>query len=174
MNSNRYSAISTVNHWVTAVLVVVMLALGLSAGAAPSDEIEDYVLGVHVALGFFVLIVVIWRIGFRLYEGFPPAVQKNAALHWLASFTHRAMLLLLLLQVFTGPMYLFTENECINVFGWFSLCVPLESLASIHDLMEWLHVTTGTYLLPGLFLLHFIGAIHHFAARGATQTPADL
>ncbi|MDZ7715310.1 MAG: hypothetical protein U5J95_03775 [Balneolaceae bacterium] len=41
MNQNRYSAISTINHWVTALLVVVMLALGYAVAAAPSEIIED-------------------------------------------------------------------------------------------------------------------------------------
>lgn len=173
-NQNRYSAISTINHWVSALLVVVMLALGLAAGAAPSEAIEDYVIGVHISLGFFVLLFVIWRIAFRLYEGFPSAIQQNAVVRWAAYFTHRVILLLLLLQVATGPLYLFTENECMDVFGWFSVCVPLESLSSIHEPMEWLHVNVGMYLLPALLLLHFLGALHHFAMRGSEQTPADM
>lgn len=173
-NRNRYSAISTINHWVTALLVLVMLALGLAAGAAPSETIEDYVLGVHISLGFFVLVFVIWRVGFRLYEGFPPGIQENALVHWAAYFTHRVILILLLVQVATGPLYLFTENECMDVFGWFSVCVPLQSLSSIHEPMEWLHVNVGTYLLPALLLLHFIGALRHFFTRGSVQTPADM
>lgn len=173
-NQHRYSAISTINHWVTAILVVVMLALGYTVAAAPSEIIEDYVLGIHISLGFFVFFFVIWRVIFRLYEGFPENVGKTAWECWAAYVVHRAILLLLALMVITGPMYLFTENECVNVFSWFSVCIPLESLSVIHEPMEWLHINTGIYLLPALLVLHFTGGIRHYVNSGKRQTPADL
>ncbi|MDZ7828686.1 MAG: cytochrome b/b6 domain-containing protein [Halofilum sp. (in: g-proteobacteria)] len=173
-NEQRYSSISTINHWVTALLVVVMLALGYAVAAAPSEVVEEYVLGVHISLGFFVLLFVAWRVIFRLYEGFPENIGTSALERWLAYMAHRAILALLALQVVTGPMYLFTENECMDVFGWFSICVPLESLSFIHEPMEWLHVNIGIYVLPALLVLHFLGAIRHYAMRGKQETPSDL
>jgi cytochrome b561 len=171
---NRYSGLSTINHWVTALLVVVMLALGFTAGAAPSETIEDFVLGVHISLGFFVLIFVIWRVLFRLYEGFPQNIGQTALERWAAYLVHRTILILLVIQVATGPLYLFTENECMQVFGWFPVCLPLESLSIIHEPMEWLHLNIGIYLLPALLVLHFIGASKHYANRRQLETPADL
>ncbi|MDZ7753882.1 MAG: cytochrome b/b6 domain-containing protein [Gammaproteobacteria bacterium] len=173
-NQNRYSPISTINHWVTALLVVVMLALGYATAAAPSETIEDYVLGVHISLGFFVFLFIAWRVIFRLWEGFPENIGKSALERRAAYIAHRAILILIALQVVTGPMYLFTENECLNVFGWFSVCLPLESLSIIHEPMEWLHVNIGIYLLPALLALHFIGAIRHYAEGGNRKTPANM
>ncbi len=173
-NRNRYSPVATINHWVTALLVVVMLALGFTVAAAPSEATEDYVLGVHISLGFFVLLFVIWRVLFRLYEGFPPNIGKTALERWTAYLVHRAILILLVLQVLTGPLYLFTENECMPVFGWFSVCIPLESLSIIHGLMEWLHVIVGLYVLPMLLLLHLGGAIRHYASSEKREAPSDM
>ncbi|TDN97831.1 MULTISPECIES: cytochrome b [Halomonas] len=173
-NHNRYSAISIINHWLTALLVVVMLALGFAAGAAPSEEVEIYIIGVHISLGFFVLIFVAWRILFRLYEGFPDNIGKTALERRTAYWVHRAILVLLALQIVTGPLYLFTENECMGVFGWFSVCIPLESLSFIHEPMEWLHLNVGIYLLPALLVLHFLGTIRHYATTEKQQAPSDL
>lgn len=173
-NQHRYSAISTINHWVTALLVVVMLALGYAVAAAPSETIEDYVLGIHISLGFFVFLFVAWRVIFRLYEGFPDNTGETVLERWAAYVVHRAILVLLALMAVTGPMYLFTENECVNVFNWFSVCVPLESLSVIHEPMEWLHVNTGIYFLPALLVLHFIGAIRHYFNSGKREAPADM
>lgn len=145
-----------------------MLAPGLTAGAAPSEAIGDYVLGVHISLGFFVFIFVAWRVLFRLYEGFPRNVGNTAFERRAAYITHRAILILLVVQVATGPLYLFTENECMHVFGWFSVCLPLESLSIIHGPAEWLHKSIGIYVLPALLLLHFIGAIRHFSTRATS------
>ncbi|WP_158223131.1 cytochrome b [Halovibrio salipaludis] len=173
-NQHRYSALSTINHWVTALLVVVMLALGYAAAAAPSEAVEGYVMGIHVSLGFFVFLFVAWRVIVRWYEGFPESTGQTALERWSAYLMHRAILVLLALLVITGPMYLFTEDECMNVFNWFSVCVPLESLSVIHEPMEWLHVYIGLYLLPALLVLHLVGAIHHYAVGGKQEDPSNL
>lgn len=170
----RYSSISTINHWVTALLVVVMIVLGLVAGAAPSKAAGHYILGVHVSLGFFVFLVVIWRVLVRLYEGFPANTGKTAIERRAAWLAHRAILILLVLQVFTGPLYLFTENECLEVFGWFSICLPLGGAPDLHELIEGFHVITGMYILPALLVLHFFGAIRHYVTRNKQGAPADL
>ena len=172
--SDRYSGISIINHWVTAFLVVAMLVLGFSASAASDDTIEEYIMSIHIALGFFVFIFVIWRVLFRLYEGFPQNIGKTMLECKMAYFVHRTILIILLIQVATGPLYLFTENECIHVFGWFSICLPLASLSLIHEPMEWMHVVTGLYILPVLLILHFFGAIRHYTTKGSHETPADM
>lgn len=173
-DQDRYSPVSTLNHWVTALLVVVMLALGYAVAAAPSEMIEEYVLGIHISLGFFVLLFVVWRVLFRMYEGFPEGIGKSALERWSAYVVHRTILILLTLQVVTGPMYLFTENECMNVFGWFSVCAPLGILSIIHEPMEWIHVNIGLYLLPAVLLLHFVGAIWHYVHRDKQETSVDM
>jgi len=172
--SDRYSALSTINHWVTALLIVVMLALGLMAGAAPSEAIEEYVMAIHISLGFFVFLFVAWRVIVRLYEGFPANVGATAAERWAAYVVHRTILALLAFQIVTGPMYLFTENACMDVFGWFAVCVPLGSLSVIHEPMEWIHVNIGVYVLPALLIVHFLGSLRHYAVRGRQEAPSDL
>lgn len=171
-STTGYSAVSIINHWVTALLVVAMLLLGFMAAAGP-DSAEDFIMSVHVSLGFFVFWFVLWRVGYRLYQGFPPTQGEVRWQRILAAWVHRLVLWLLLLQVFTGPLYLFTENEGVDVFGWFTVMIPLESLAVIHEPMELLHVTNGLYVLPALLLLHIVGAVHYFWRRQQV-TPAEL
>ncbi|MDZ7804019.1 cytochrome b [Thiohalophilus sp.] len=172
--NDRYSAISTINHWITALLVVVMLTLGFAASFAPSEVVEEYVIAIHISLGFFVFLFVVWRLIFRLYEGFPENIGKSALERRAAYIVHRAILAFLVLLIITGPMYLFTEGECMDVFGWFSVCIPLGSFSIIHEPIEWIHVNAGLYILPALLVLHLIGAIRHYAVRGQQETPADM
>ncbi len=171
---NRYSGISTINHWLTAVLIVMMLTLGFVAAAAGDETVGKYVLGVHIALGFFVFLFVLWRVAFRLYEGFPANVGRTAVERGLAYIVHRLLLAALVVQVFTGPLYLFTEGEGMDVFGWFTVYVPLESLSAIHGAMEVIHVILGIWVIPVLLILHFSGAIWHYLREGGRETPADM
>lgn len=170
----RYSAISTINHWVTALLVTAMLVLGFTASASSEEIVEDYIMSIHIGLGFFVMLFVTWRILFRLYEGFPQSMAESLLERRLAYLVHRILLILLFVQVITGPLYLFTEGECIQVFGWFSVCLPLERLSAIHEFMEQLHVITGLYILPAILILHFMGAIRHYLTKPCQQVPSDM
>lgn len=173
----RYSGLSTTNHWITVILVVSMLVLGLVASEAPNDTVEDYVIGIHISLGFFAFLFIVWRVAYRLYEGFPPAIAGTALERWAAYLVHRSLLIVLTLQVLTGPLYLFTEGDAVNVFGWFSVSLPLESSEAIHELIEEIHVVLGVYVIPGLLLVHIAGAIRHYLsghdAEEAQRVRAD-
>lgn len=157
----RYSGLSVVNHWLTAVLVIAMLTLGLAAGEAP-DAAEDYIMSVHIGLGFFVLLFVIWRTGYRIAEGFPSRPDADALERVGAWWMHRLLLVGLVLLVVTGPLYLFTEGEGMNVFGWFTFYIPLESLEFIHEPAEEVHKFLGEYAMPVLLIVHFLGAARHW------------
>lgn len=174
MNAPRnYSGISTVNHWITALLVVVMLVLGFMAAYAPDENTGNYIMGIHVALGFFVFWFILWRVAYRLYEGFPPS-QGHSQLERRAAFWAQNLILLaLVLQVITGPLYIFTEGEAINVFGWFSVSLPLTSLEVLHEPAESVHIILGIYVLPILIGMHFLRAVRHYLSE-RQETPADL
>ena len=74
---NSYSGLSILNHWIRALLVAAMLTLGLTARSAP-DPAKDYIMSIHIALGFFVLLFVVWRTVVRLHEGFPGHPDADA------------------------------------------------------------------------------------------------
>lgn len=170
---SQYTGLGIINHWITALLVTAMLALGLTAGAAPTEDMEHYVIGVHMSLGFFTFLFVLWRVGYRLYQGFPPALGESAWEQRLARITHGLILLALVVMVFTGPLYLFTEGEGVDVFGWFTIAIPLESLSVLHEPVESIHIWLGVYGLPVLLLLHIAGAVRHYLGRTSTD-PGDL
>lgn len=168
-----YSGISTLNHWITALLIIVMLVLGFVAAFAPDDNTAGYIMSVHVALGFFVFWFILWRVAYRLYEGFPQN-QEHSQLERRAAFWMQSLILLaLVLQVITGPLYIFTEGEAIDVFGWFSVSLPLRSFSVLHEPAEAVHIILGVYVLPTLIGLHFLGAVKHYLTK-RRETPADL
>ncbi len=171
--SPRYSGLSILNHWITALLVVVMWVLGLAAGNAPEDA-EDYILSIHIALGFFVLLFVLWRIGLRLYEGFPAPDTSRALEAIAASWMHKLLLFVLLLQVLSGPLYLFTEGEGMDVFGWFTFYIPVPAGHDVHEAMEEIHEICGEYLLPLLAGVHLLGAAKHWLLDRKATSPGDL
>ena len=167
-----YSGLSNLNHWITALLVAAMLTLGLTARSAP-DPAEDYIMSIHIALGFFVLLFVIWRTAVRLREGFPGHPDADAVTRIGAWWMHRALLVVLAGLVITGPLYLFTEGEGMNVFGWFTFYIPLESIKVVHEPAESVHIFLAVYALPLLLGVHILGAARHWLSE-RRESPADL
>ena len=166
--NSRYSGLSVLNHWIAAIGVFVMLTLGLVAGEAPGAA-EDYIMSIHIGLGFFVLCFVLWRTGWRLFEGFstpdaPTGLERRAA-GWM----HRLLLAVLLIMVLTGPMYLFTEGEGMDVFGWFTFYIPMPLGETVHDGVETIHKFCGEYLLPILIAAHILAAARHWLMRAPAR-----
>ena len=159
-----YSGLSVLNHWLTALLVIAMLTLGLAAGEAP-DAAEDYIMSIHIGLGFFVLWFVLWRSAWRVFEGFSTPDASTGLQRRLAGWMHRLLLLTLLVQVLTGPMYLFTEGEGMNVFGWFTFYIPMPLGDFVHEGVETVHKFLGEYLLPNQIGMHILAAARHWLTR---------
>jgi cytochrome b561 len=172
--NDRHSAVAVINHWITALLVIAMLTLGLLARNAPNDGIEDYVMSAHIGLGFFTLLFVLWRVAWRLMEGFPDTVTGPGWQRVVARAVHIAILITITGLVLTGPLYLFTENEAIDVFGWFSVGLPLGGLEFLHEPAEAIHKFLAVPVVIVLLALHIAGGVVHILDHRSARTPADL
>ncbi|MFC0445979.1 cytochrome b [Pseudidiomarina halophila] len=166
--ATRYSTHSIINHWITVILVTIMLTLGLVGNHAPTDANENYIMPLHFSFGFLTALFVFWRVGVRIFEGFAQAPAHQQP--WervLSRIVHVALLLTLLGLVLSGPTYLFTEGEGIPVFGLFTVPSPLSGeLETLHETAETVHKTLAVPVLGTLLALHVLGAIRHFARLG--------
>lgn len=157
---NHYTPLSRSLHWLTAVAITVMLTLGLMMVFTDLREAKHVAEAAHIGVGFFVFFVVVWRVGLRAIEGFPTPV--SSPLQRAARYLHYVLLMVILLLVISGPLYLFTENEPLSVFGWFNVVLDWRSMAVLHELAEAVHKVLGTYMLPTLLFVHMVGGIYHF------------
>lgn len=172
--TDRHTAVAIINHWITALLVIAMLTLGLLARNAPNDGVEDYVMSAHIGLGFFTLLFVLWRVAWRMKEGFPRSIEGPAWQRGFARTVHVLILVAITGLVITGPLYLFTENEAIDVFGWFSVGLPLGGLEFLHEPAEAVHKFLAVPALIVLLVLHLAGGVVHILGHRSGRTPADL
>lgn len=84
---NRFGIVTIVLHWLMAVLIIVLLALGLYMTRIPISELKLKLYGWHKELGFLVLMLVMIRITWRLSNINP----SLAALPWWEVLAARAM-----------------------------------------------------------------------------------
>ncbi len=164
--SGRYGAVAIALHWVTALAIAGLLALGLIM-----TEVDDFRLQIalyqwHKSVGLTVLALVVIRIAWRLAHRPPELPAAMTAIQrGVAGATHLALYALLVAMPLSGWVMASASSLPTEYFDWFD--VPrlvavdrgIEDLAGeVHEILAWAMV--------GLLALHVAAALkHHFIDR---------
>lgn len=161
---DRYGAIAIAFHWLTALLIVALLALGLNAANAPTDEMRRTLLLPHIALGILTFVLTIARIVWWWFFDRKPAVLPDTPPLFanLARITHLLVYAVIIALAASG----IATNLTGGVLEALSTGTPIPPLDDIgprraHGLLAW------TFM--ALLVLHIAAALyHHFVRRDRT------
>jgi cytochrome b561 len=163
--STGYTPLAKTLHWITALLVLGLLGIGLWMVGLPISLLKLQVFAWHKWLGLVVLVLTVLRLGWRWRS--PPPPLPDAVTDWhrrIAPWSHGALLALLLAMPASG--WLMSSAGGVQVF-WFGV-VPLpdlvprdpgsfEVLRTVHHKLAW--------LLIALLALHLGAVVHHDLLR---------
>ena len=100
----RYGNVAIAIHWVSALAIVVVFALGLTAANTADPAVEVNLVRGHVILAILVLLLTLLRIFWWWFADRQPAPVAGQP-HWqqvAASLVHRAIYLVILLMAASG------------------------------------------------------------------------
>jgi cytochrome b561 len=192
-NSNRYTSVAIVLHWLIAAGVLVLIAIGLTMAhgtiaAATKFKLFQLHKSVGITVLGLILVRIVWRLGHSppaLPDNMPPIEQTAAAA------THFVFYLLLLSLPLTG--WALVSVSPINIptilFGlmrWphIGFLASLHNKAPVAAALDYVHAYCAWALLA-LIVLHVAAALrHHFSigddilgrmlpGAGRIQTPAS-
>lgn len=159
-----YGWIAIVLHWVAAVAVITMLVIGFRAdmlGDAGDRAGRSELMGWHLGLGAIFLLVLLARVVSSWVQTRPEPVQQAKPLMTLAAATHQLLLIAILIQIFSGPLAVWSGGRAIDVFGLFSIPTPFaERNEGAHEFAELLHAV-GRWGFIVLISLHVLGVLKH-------------
>ena len=165
MAQSSYHPVAKTLHWVTAAIVLVMLALGLWMTGLPLGFTKLYAYAWHKWIGLVVLVLTLGRLLWRWRH--PPPALPDALPAWqlrLAPLAHWALLLLLLGMPISG--WLMSSAAGVSVY-WFGY-IPLPDLVP-RDIALFETLRTTHYFLSRLLivvlLLHVGAVVHHDLLR---------
>jgi cytochrome b561 len=162
----RYGAVIIVLHWFMALLIIGMLGVGLYMVGVPVGLLKLKLYGWHKEFGILVLMLVTFRIGWRLTNVTPalpldmPWIQK-----FLAHSVHLALYLLMFAMPITGWLMTSAAGLPPSFFGLFVLPPLVAPNQDLFKLFVWVH-TWLAYGFIGLICAHAGAALqHHFIEK---------
>jgi cytochrome b561 len=151
-----YRLPAKVFHWLTAILVVGMVASGVLAKQLDGDPIADVLFGLHKLTGVLTFLTVVLRLIYRVAGGIPKSrtqPHRRPVLHWL-----------LYAVVFTVPLLGWTGASDYNIreiVGGYSLPAIWPQDSGYGDLLLHAHAYFAFTLLA-LIALHIGIAIKDY------------
>ena len=157
---NGYGEASILLHWVAAIAIIALFVLGQAAEDA-TDSDRKALLGLHISIAISMYLILVGRIGWRLYNGRPRVLKEQSQpLTLLAQWVPIILLAGLALMLLSGPIMVWSKGYSINVFGMINLPSPLGKMETLHEVMEALH-KVGAKILFFSFILHVLGVLKH-------------
>lgn len=163
--ANSYRAPAKALHWITAIGVVGLLALGLWMTGLPISLTKLEAYAWHKWIGLTVLVLTVGRIAWRWHA--PPPPLPDTVTRWerrLAPLSHALLLVLLLTLPITG--WLMSSAGGVEVY-WFGI-VPMPNLVPRDpDLFERLRTTHHwlAWTLMAVLTLHVAAVVRHDVLR---------
>ena len=157
---NHYGVVSRLNHWLGALIIIGMLAVGLYFNDMPRGDEKSYWLKLHIGVGGLVFVFLWFRVFWRIFSKSPQPFAQKKSLKLVSSIVHWVLLLSVLTMALSGPLLIWSNGYAINVFDWFSIPTPMEKMPEFHELMETVHEIASKVLLVTL-ILHILAAIKH-------------
>ncbi len=159
--SSRYSSVTQIFHWLTAVLVLAAFVLGPGGSELrvylPARDFERQI---HETLGLCVLALTLLRLLWRLLDKQPTPSEMPAWMHLLSKAAHGGLYLLLLAVPVSAVIGAWLQGHPLTLLAGFEIA---PKLAMSHDLGNTIAEVHG--LLGDLILwlagLHAVAAIYH-------------
>ena len=162
MATARFTPIQIGFHWLSALLVLLIIALPYGADFFASLlGGKGNVFTLHKSLGIVVLVLTLLRLAYRGRKVPPRQLEQSPAQRFAAKAGHGLLYLLLLVMPMSGLLF---GSKPINLF-WLVEVGPLPFSSDVRGVAKDVHIL-GQYVLFAMILGHAAVALwHHYVRR---------
>jgi cytochrome b561 len=169
-SQDRYSVVTIVLHWLVAVLVFGLFALGFyMVDLTYYDPWYRSAPALHKGIGVAVFLLVLFRLAWRWKRGVPkPATSGPQWQRRVAAAVHVLLYALLVAVPISGYFISTADGRPLEVFSLFSIPSLVSSVDNLEDIAGAIHKFLA-YTLIGIAMVHAAAALkHHFIAKDDT------
>ena len=169
MNTREgYGLIARLFHWLIFALVLGMLVGGVLLSSLPSGDFRAFVVAAHKSTGVVVMLLMIVRLVWRIYNPRPRDLGEGPVLNYIARVVHIWLYVLLFLQPLSGILMSQAYGYPVVVFGAFTLPPLIWKSPAIGSTWSAIHGVTAMILFL-VIVIHAAAALkHHFIDRDQT------
>lgn len=159
---NRYGWISIGIHWISAITVIAMFALGLwMVDLTYYDEWYRTAPLIHKGIGVMLLLLTLFRLLWKWLNPKPEAITEHKPIERkLARIAHGLLYVLLFALMLSGYLISTADGRALEVFDWFSIPASIYGIEHQEDIAGDIHEILA-YSLIAIVMLHAAGAIKH-------------
>lgn len=169
-SSNRYGLVSVAIHWLVAVAVFALFALGLwMTDLTYYSEWYRTAPALHKSIGVTLFALMLLRVLWRIFTPSPvPLDAHSRTVRRLSHLGHGVLYVAIFVVMLSGYLISTAEGRGISVFGCFEIPALLSSLPNQADVAGAIHLYAAWSLV--IFAgLHSLAAVkHHFLDRDET------
>lgn len=173
--TNSYGGVAKSFHWLTALLILTLIPLGIIANDMAYDTSEQlarkaWLFSMHKTLGVTVFFVALARIAWALKQPKPGGLHpERKAESWLAETIHWLLYGSLVLVPLSGWVHHASTTGFAPIWWPFGQSLPfVPKSEGLAELTTGLHIVLEQVLAASI-LLHVAGALkHHFVDKDVT------
>ncbi len=162
---DSYSFTSKFFHWTMSVIILTLLAVGLSMTRMDDSDLKWQIYAIHKSFGLIILLLLPMRLTWRLMNSRPhldmvaPWEKQTAiTVHWL-------LYLAMFLMPMSGWIMSTASNHTPLFFGLFEIAAPVAVNQATASVAYNTHITIA-WVLMALLGLHLSGALKgHFIKK---------
>lgn len=164
----QYNALARILHWLSAVVIVAMFAVGLwMVDLSYYSEWYKTAPDWHRSVGILLLLVTVFRLLWKALTA-SPQIEGSKLEIAAAKAAHHSIYLLMMVIFISGYLISTSDGRGIEVFGWFTVPSLGELFTNQSDIAGAVHFYAA-WLLIGLAALHALAALkHHFVNKDNT------
>ena len=152
-------------HWLTVVLLVVIIPMGVVMGRLPRGALQDTLFITHESLGLTILALTLARLLWRLGQRPPPPSADLNQLERVASGgVHVLLYALLIIMPVTGYLFVTLSDIDLSYFGIVHVPALTEPDKPAGKLFGAIHITLQ-WAIYALAAMHIGAALHHYFFR---------
>jgi cytochrome b561 len=159
-DGTNYDNVAVSLHWLTALLVIVQFASGITWDYFPHATAET-MQSLHVSLGVLFAAVILARLAWRLMPGHQVSSLEAGWVRIASKGVHYLLYWLLAVQAGLGFAFRWAQGHPVSFFGLFAIPSPLGAVAkatrhTLHDLHE-----KAGWAIVIIALGHALAALYH-------------
>jgi len=166
--TTQYGLVSRANHWMSALLFIGLIALGIYMHELPKSPEKFELYDLHKSLGIGLFMLMMLRLVWLKISPNPAQLSKNKFEHILGHAVKGILYLAMIIMPLSGWIMSTTAGHDVSFFNLFTLPVLIGENETIHEIAEGIHGLVGPLMIL-VILLHIAGAMkHHFVYKDDT------